>query len=268
MSGGDHDAPLLAEDRRERVAAILRDAGTVTVGEVERRFGVSTVTARRDLVELERRGVARRTHGGAVLPSVTAHEDSFAERVDAHAAAKRALARAAVDLVDPGQTVLLDSSSTAYHVARELLDRTVPATVVTNSLAIMDLVCATTSPRVELIGIGGQLRALSRSFVGPAAVAMIRSLYTDRLFLSVKGITSDGALTDPDPFEAEVKRAMVAQAADAVVLVDASKVGVWGLARIASLAEVSAVLVHGVDASDTAGWRAAGVEVHDVSLVA
>ena len=79
---------MLAMARRSAIADLLRDSGAVTVTEVESRFGVSPMTARRDLAELERQGIARRTHGGAVLPSISAQEDSFAQRVEVATEAK------------------------------------------------------------------------------------------------------------------------------------------------------------------------------------
>src|SRR5918997_241616 len=91
---------VLAESRRAAIAELLRSAGSVTVAQLEQRFGISPMTARRDLSDLERQGLARRTHGGAVLPAITAHEDSFATRLETETAAKAALADEAVQLVD------------------------------------------------------------------------------------------------------------------------------------------------------------------------
>src|SRR4051812_1895051 len=109
------DAPgVLAESRRREIAERLRATGAVTVAEVEERYGISPMTARRDLAELERRGVVRRTHGGAVLPTISAHEDSFARRLDVEAAEKVRLAIAGVELVTPRGAVLLDSSTRTY----------------------------------------------------------------------------------------------------------------------------------------------------------
>jgi DeoR/GlpR family transcriptional regulator of sugar metabolism len=104
---------MLAMARRSAIADVLRDSGAITVTEVEHRFGVSPMTARRDLAELERTGIARRTHGGAVLPSISASEDSFARRVELATEAKAALAEAAVAMLSPRQTVFLDSSTRA-----------------------------------------------------------------------------------------------------------------------------------------------------------
>src|ERR1700742_644125 len=127
---------VLAEARRREIAERLRTTGAVTVAEVEERFGVSPMTARRDLAELERRGVVRRTHGGAVLPSISAHEDSFARRLDVSAEEKVLLAAAAVALMAPRETIFLDSSTTTYYVAKRIVETGLAATVLTNSLPV------------------------------------------------------------------------------------------------------------------------------------
>src|SRR5918912_1278240 len=131
---------MLAVARRAAIAALLRDAGAVTVTEVESRFGVSPMTARRDLAELARQGLARRTHGGAVLPSISAQEDSFGQRVELATEAKTRLAEAAVATIAPRETVFLDSSSTTYFVARRIVELGLPVTLVTNGLPAMEAV--------------------------------------------------------------------------------------------------------------------------------
>ena len=254
---------MLAETRRREIAETLRSAGAVSVAEVESRFGVSAMTARRDLADLERRGMVRRTHGGAVLPTASAHEDSFARRLAADAQAKQRLAEVATAGLSPGETVFLDSSTTSYFVARRLAESGLAATVLTNSLPIMELVFEE-GQNLELINVGGSLRRLTRSFVGPAAVRTIGTYFADRLFLSVKGITEAGALTDADPLEAEVKRAMIDQAGESSVLVDASKFGVRALSVIASTADVSRVLTYGLSEAQAATLRSAGAAVSDI----
>jgi DeoR/GlpR family transcriptional regulator of sugar metabolism len=255
---------MLAVARRSAIAELLRDSGAVTVTEVEGAFGVSPMTARRDLAELERQGVARRTHGGAVLPSISAQEDSFAQRVEVATVAKAALAEAAVQMISPRETVFLDSSSTAYFVARQIVDMGLGVTIITNSLPVMDAVASRETPNVKLIGIGGTLRPLTRSYVGPYAVHTVLGHFADRLFLSVKGVTSDGVLTDADELEAEVKRAMIAQSEESVLLLDDSKLGVRGQNAIARVTELSSVLAHGAPAASLEPLRATGVNLRVV----
>src|SRR5919106_2816456 len=246
---------VLAESRRAAIAELLRSSGSVTVAQLEKRFGVSPMTARRDLSDLERQGLARRTHGGAVLPAITAHEDSFATRLEAETAAKAALADEAVQMLAPRQSVFLDSSSTAYFVARRIVQEGLAVTLITNSQPVMELVATSGAANLELIGVGGTLRRLTRSYVGPFAIHTVLGHFADRLFLSVKGITSDGTLTDADPLEAEVKRAMIAHAEEAMLLVDRSKLATRGLSAIGPVSELAAVITHGVPHTELAALR-------------
>jgi DeoR/GlpR family transcriptional regulator of sugar metabolism len=252
---------VLAETRRREIAELLRTSGAVTVAEVETRFEVSAMTARRDLDELERRGVVRRTHGGAVLPTTSAHEDSFARRLKVASEAKRRLAEAAVAMLGPRESVFLDSSTTSYFVARRLIETGTAATVLTNSLPVMDLIFTEGSPDIELIGVGGTLRRLTRSFVGPFAVRTVQGHFADRLFLSVKGLTEAGMMTDADALEAEVKHAMIGQASEATLLIDRSKLQLRGLSVVASVSELSSVIAHGMSPENVAPLRAAGAAV-------
>jgi len=187
---------MLAETRRRSITEALRTSGAVTIGELESRFGVSPMTARRDLAELERRGVLRRTHGGAILPTVSAHEDSFARRLKLQVEAKRRLAEQAVGAMSAREAVFLDSSTTSYFVARRMVETRMAATVLTNSLPVMELVFHEGGGDLDLVCVGGTLRRLTRSFVGPAAVRTVLAHYADRLILSVKGLTANGVMTD------------------------------------------------------------------------
>jgi DeoR/GlpR family transcriptional regulator of sugar metabolism len=125
----------------------------------------------------------------------------------------------------------------------------------------MELVAHQAGPNVDLIAIGGALRPLTSSFVGPHAVHMVKAHFADRLFLSCKGVTADGVLTDADPLEAELKRAMIEQAAESTLLLDRSKLSVRGLSAIAPLDELHDVLAHGIRNGELAALKAAGATV-------
>ncbi len=253
--------PLLAESRRTAILDMLRASGAVSVAEVQSKLGVSSMTARRDLAELARRGLAQRTHGGAVIPSISAHEDSFAQRLGTAPDAKLELARAAVELLSPRDTVFLDSSTTSYFVARQLLEAGIETTVLTNSLPVMQLVGAQAPPNVELVAVGGLLRPLTQSFVGPYAVRTIQGHFVDHTFLSIKALSPTGVLTDADPLEAEVKRMMIAQASHPVLLIDRSKLTARGLNAIAPASELSLVIAHGTEQDELRILLESGVAV-------
>ena len=255
---------MLAESRRTAILEMLRAGGAVSVAEVQSKLGVSSMTARRDLAELARRGVAQRTHGGAVIPSISAHEDSFAQRLGTATEAKLALARAAVDLLQPRDTVFLDSSTTSYFVARQILDAGLETTVLTNSLPVMQLVAAQAAPNVDLVAVGGLLRRLTQSFVGPYAVRTIQGHFVDHTFLSIKALSPTGVLTDADPLEAEVKRCMIAQAQHAVLLIDRSKLTARGLNAIGPASELGLVIAHGAREAELRVLLDSGVALRSI----
>jgi DeoR/GlpR family transcriptional regulator of sugar metabolism len=259
--GSEQKEPLLAESRRAAILEMLRASGAVSVTEVQHRLGVSSMTARRDLAELANRGLAQRTHGGAVIPPISAHEDSFALRLESATDAKLALAEVAAGRVQPKDAVYIDSSTTSYFVARQLLDTGVELTLLTNSLPVMQMVAAQGSPNVHLIGVGGTLRPLTQSFVGPYAMNTIRAHYADHAFMSVKALTSTGMMLDADQFEAEVKRTMIAQAQQSVLLVDRSKLSARGLHAIAPVSELELVLAYGIRAEELSVLEDAGAAV-------
>ena len=233
---------LLPDERRRMIARHIREHGSAAVVELEQRFGVSAMTARRDLVALERQGIVRRTHGGAVFPGLSSHEDSFYQRLELAIAAKERLAEAALNELTAGEAVFVDSSTTGYYASRRIVHENFPCTLLTNAIPVMELVCESEASRVEVIGVGGIMRKLTCSFVGPQAVRAIESHTADRVLFSVRGLADDGRLTDPDPLEAEIKRTMIAGAQRAILMVDGSKFDRPALSVIANVRDVSLVL--------------------------
>lgn len=260
MTGGRAVVP---ERRRELIAERLRASGSVAVAALEDEFGISSMTARRDLQILEREGRARRTHGGAMLPGLARHEDSFHSRLEQASAEKERLGAAACALIGEDETVFADSSTTAYYAVAALLRTGRRATVLTNSVPLMDLIARSDGSHVDLVGVAGSLRKVTSSFIGPLAVAAIQAHFADKLLFSVMGVAPTGVLTDADPLEAEVKRAMIRQARERILLLDGSKFERTGLTAIEPLASVSSVLLAG--ASEQAERLAeAGVTVTEV----
>lgn len=255
---------LVPEERRRRIAERIQQTGSVTVAVLESEFAISPMTARRDLAVLEQEGRVRRTHGGAVLPGFAGHEDSFQHRLEEAAGAKERLARAAVALLEPGETVFIDSSTTAYYAARRILAERLRVTILTNSVPVMELFTHTDVPSLELVGMGGSLRKVSLSFVGPHAVRTIESHFADKVFLSVKGVTPDGYLTDPDALEAEVKRCMIQRSEERILLVDGSKFEQRGLSAIAHVSDLHLVLAADTPPARLGVVTGAGVDVQRV----
>lgn len=254
----------LPEQRQQRIAALVREAGSVTVVGLEGDLGISSATARRDLAVLERQGKVKRTHGGAVMPGYTQHEDSFQQRLEEAVEAKKRLGRAVSALLGADETAFIDSSTTAYYAVRRVLADASNATLLTNLVPVMDLFSAADPSGASMVGLGGIYRPLTLSFVGPCTVRMVESYLTDRAFLSVKGITPDGQLTEPNPLEAEVKRAMIRRSDKPVLLVDGRKFEKRGTSVIAHVSEVSLVITADARRSQVEALEDLGVDVQCV----
>ncbi len=259
-----HVPPLVPEERRQRIARLIEETGSVKVAALEEEFGVSPMTARRDLLALEKSGRVQRTHGGAVLPGFAGHEDSFRCRMEENVAAKERLARAAAGLVEPGETIFVDSSTTSYFAARRIFGEGMGGTLLTNCVPVMELFSDDKAPNMNLVGMGGTLKRLTLSFVGPHAVRAVGAHFVDKAFISVKGVTAGGYLTDPDPLEAEVKRAMIERSEKPILLVDGGKFEKRGLSVIAHLSEVSVALVADGSEDNLKTITEAGVEARSV----
>jgi len=255
---------LVPAQRRELIAARLRAAGSVSVAALESEFGVSAMTARRDLHELEREGRARRTHGGAVAPNLVSQEDSFESRLQQSQASKERLGQAARALVEDGEAVFVDSSTTAFFAVRSVLESGLRVTVLTNSVPVMELVSRTELPQTGLIGLAGSLRKPTRSFVGPSTVEAIERHFADKALFSVNGIGPGGVLTEADPLEAEVKRCMVERSRSAILMLDGSKFERAGLSAITEIRSVGKVLVADATPAQLELLTSAGVELEEV----
>jgi DeoR/GlpR family transcriptional regulator of sugar metabolism len=234
--------------------------GGSSVADLEQEFQVSSMTIRRDLRELDRQGLAKRTHGGAIAPALASHEDSFGHRMRLDVEAKERLAVAAAAMIEPGETVFVDSSSSGYYAAREILARGIRASIITNSVPVMQLFTMTEA-NVELIGAGGWLRRLSLSLVGPAAVRTLREHFADKALLSVKGLADDGSLTDPDPLECEIKRTMIERAEESILLLEPEKLETRGSHLIATCQDVSLVLAADFSQRQIARLKGLGARV-------
>jgi DeoR/GlpR family transcriptional regulator of sugar metabolism len=229
---------MLGAERRLRILQLLERDRSVRVTALSRLFDVSEETIRRDLDSLAREGLVVRTHGGAITNRGTATEFSFTAREQQRPVEKTRIARAAVQTVTEGETVLLDASSTALFIARHLPNLRI--TVLTNSVPV--LVELAKRPAVQGIATGGLLRAATLSFVGPDAVRVLREHRVDRAFLGTAGITMEEGFTDANELEAEVKRTMIACSRHVTIVADSSKFGQVAFVRFAGLREVHAII--------------------------
>lgn len=220
---------LMAEERRQRILALLQSEGRVIVGSLSKIFGVSQITIRKDLDSLQERGLVQRSHGGALPPASSALFDpSLQEKQQQHAPEKQRIAAAAVKLVRDGCCVMLDSGTTTAAIA-QCLKKFSALTIITNAINIASEFSAT---NFEVILTGGSLRKNSFSMVGPIAEDVLKEMHADILFLGVDGFDLEAGLTTPNVLEARVNRVMVASARKVVAVCDSTKFSRRSLSRI------------------------------------
>jgi DeoR family transcriptional regulator of aga operon len=255
----EHKAIMLNEERRRAILEIINREGRVVVKDLAHRFDTSHVTIRSDLEILHTQGLVHRTHGGALPLQVGALLDpSLREKEKLHRLEKQKIAEAAVNLVAEGESVVLDSGTTATAVARALR-KFRHLTVITNAVNIAAELAGTS---IEVILTGGILREKSFSLVGPLAEETLRRLSADFLFLAVDGFDVRFGLTTPNLLEAKVNRVMMEISRRTVVVCDSSKFGRRSLSLIAPPSSIHHTITDGrAPKSDLRALKEAGIEV-------
>lgn len=232
---------MSSEERRAAILSMLDRATSVQVTQLAEAFGVSRVTARADLDVLARDGKLRRTHGGAVSLSKTLTVSVQERRINVNADAKRAIARLAAPLVEDGDSVLVDSGTTALELVRAISGRT-GVTVVTDDFTIADYVDRS-APSLDVIMLGGSLRKGHRYTAGPLAMRTLEVLHPRKAFVTPTSYVPGRGLMTNNQDMAELKRAFLTCADRTFVLMDQSKVGAPGLLWFGTLRGVEAVVM-------------------------
>jgi DeoR family fructose operon transcriptional repressor len=232
---------VYAEERQQAIAGLVTERGRVAVTAVAEHFGVTTETVRRDLAVLERAGMLRRVHGGAVpIGALAVVEPALGERRRTRTDAKRRIAAAALaQLPSAGGSIILDGGSSTAALA-ELLTGDRPLVAATNSVPIAARLAG--APGLTLHLLGGRVRGTTQSAVGESTVAALTGLRADVAFLGTKGISAEHGFSTPDESEAAVKRAMARAGQRVVVLGDSTKLGREHLVRFAAVTEVDVLV--------------------------
>ncbi|MFC3964873.1 DeoR/GlpR family DNA-binding transcription regulator [Nocardia jiangsuensis] len=252
---------MYAEERQQAIATLVGQAGRVSVAELAALYEVTNETVRRDLAALDRMGLVRRVHGGAVpAAALTAIELGTGEREHTRAGEKDRIAKAALDFLPPSSgTVLFDAGTTTARVAAALpADRELFA--VTNSVPIAARLSAAAGVHLHLLG--GRVRGVTQAAVGAETLRMLGDLRVDVAFVGTNAISVPHGLSTPDPDEAAVKRAMIAAANRIVVVADSRKIGREDFVRFGTVDEVD-VLVTDTELAPSVGRELAdhGIEV-------
>jgi DeoR family fructose operon transcriptional repressor len=253
------DPVLLSGERQEAILAEISREGRASVAALAERFAVAGETIRRDLAELERRGVIRRVHGGAIPAEKVTFEPPIEDRASLMTAEKERIAAAALTVLPAEGAIFIEAGSTPSFLANALpSDRVL--TVVTNGGYIASALAK--HDNLTVLSVGGRVRPRSLACVDDWALDILSGLHVDVAFLGTNGISANGGLTTPDLAEAAVKRATLTIAAQTVLLADHSKVGVVALARYGDLSQLDLLISDaGLPVEDVREFADAGLRV-------
>ena len=230
-----------ADERRSAIMEMLEHNASVQVADIAQTFGVSSVTARADLDALAEAGKLRRTHGGAVSLHKRLTVSTQDRRINVNVAAKQAIAQSAIELVSDGDTLLVDSGTTALEFVR-LLDQRDGITVITADITIADYIDES-MPSVDVVMLGGALRKGHRYLYGPLTMQALQMVHADLAIMCPGAFVPGCGFTTDFPQMAETKTAMIAAARRSVALMDASKVNGRGMYRFAELTDVDNIVM-------------------------
>jgi DeoR/GlpR family transcriptional regulator of sugar metabolism len=253
---------MLRQERLNRICELVQADGRATVAGLSRQLGVSQMTIRRDLEELDAHGFVRRTHGGALLPERSRDllEPPVLERIHENSEAKRALGRAAADLIVEGEAVFLGSGTTTLAVAAELAARPKRLTVITNALTIANALASVAE--ITLVVVGGFLRRSELSLVGHLAEAAVGDIRVDRVIMGMRGIHPKQGLTSDYIQELKTDQAILAMGGSVVIVADHTKFGHIATSRTAPIEAASLIITDAqAPGAVVEAIRARGVEV-------
>ncbi|MEX0772502.1 MAG: transcriptional repressor AgaR [Balneolales bacterium] len=225
-------------ERRNQALKALRAKGQVSVIELSEVLEVSEVTIRKDLEYLEKNNLLIRTHGGAMQNGYLVYDQPIEEKGKLYAGEKSSIGKAAANLLEDGDSIIMDAGTTVLQVARQINRRNL--TILTNGVNVaMELFRL---PDVELIMLGGMVRSTSACVVGPYAEQMVQDHSCRKYFLGVDGFDLERGLSTTNTLEAHLNRVMIDAAQETIVVTDSSKFGRRGLSRICDIDRIDTVV--------------------------
>lgn len=228
-------AGLFEEERLQKITEYVGKFTRVSVQQLCDIFDVSESTVRRDLKELESRGLLKRTHGGAVHIDSVAFEPSYHDKEDKYRNEKQKIAKKAAELIEDGDSLIIDSGTTTYYLADELT-RFRNLRVVTNSILLAQKLSEL--PGVEVMSTGGILRKNTMALVGPVAEEVLEKFRADKAFIGTNGLDVKFGLTTPNIVEASIKHKMMTVSDQVIVLADHTKIGAVSFSKFGSLSDI------------------------------
>ncbi len=242
--------------REEKILNLIHNYRQISVSDLTERLNVSQVTIRKDLTKLEEMGLIIRSHGGAKLAQSVKSITSVSSRINEHYDEKNRITDKALELIEEGDSVCIDSGSTNVLLAEKLFS--LPIRAITNSLEIMNILSP--SRDITLTTIGGNFREEAGSFIGPIAENTIKQLQFDITFIGVTGITAEGDFLTHNAFEGQLKKAMLKAAKRKIILADSSKFEARAFSKFAN-AQLIDVLVTDKGFTFTKQFQKLGIDV-------
>ena len=251
---------LFVEERKQKILEHIAAQRKATVVELCELYRVSSATIRNDLRDLEAAGLLLRTHGGAMVKSKTGHEQDMIARGVQNLEAKRAIAQAALSLIEDGDMIVLDTGSTVLELAR-CLERKRDVTVVTNDLSIATLLEDCESVKIVFLGGIVRKRFHCTLFNDRFGQDMLSGLTVDKAFMGLNSFSLEKGASTPDLGHAETKKLMMSIAAKVVLLFDASKLGRNSFAQFAAPDAVDTIVIDTISDLDRKALEDSGIEV-------
>lgn len=230
---------MLAAERRNEILSQLKEEGKVIVADLSKKYDVTEETIRRDLEKIERDGLATRTYGGAVLKENEKEELPFLVRKRANVEAKKKIAARIGDMIQDGERIMLDASTTALFVVKQIRHKK-NITIITNSIDILLELADIKGWRV--LSTGGALRAGALSLVGYQAERMVDEFYVDKAILSCKGVDYHNGFTDSNELDAGIKKRMLDSATTKIMAADSGKFGKTSFTKIVDFSDVDVIV--------------------------
>ena len=240
---------MLAIERRNLILTALQEDKRVLVSELSQRYDVSEETIRRDLEKLEKEGFVKKTYGGAVINEDNNVELPLMIRKKKNVIGKQRIAELAKDLIEDGDSILLDGSSTAVFIAKRIKDKK-NLTVITNSIEILLELSDVSGWKV--MATGGTIREGSLAMIGHQTEAMLSEFFVDKAFISCKGIERRAGITDLSESYASLKKAMLSGCKQRILAVDSTKFGSVAFAKIADIKDIPILIT---DKDPGAEWK-------------
>ncbi|WP_153397638.1 DeoR/GlpR family DNA-binding transcription regulator [Chryseobacterium vaccae] len=245
--------------RHDEILKELDEKGHVLVQDLCEKFNVSSVTVRKDLNYLESLGLLFRNHGGASKHVRYAYERNVNEKENINVEAKQGIVKAAVELIQENDCIILASGTTMHYLAR-MLGNFGRLTVLTSSLRVALELC--NNPEINIIQLGGEVRKSSTSIVGSISEGILKQFSCNKLFLGVDGIDLDFGISTSNAAEAHLNQVMIDCADQVIILADSTKLNKKGFGKIASLDKVDYLITDdGISAEHKAGLEEVGVTV-------